>query len=66
MPLYLNFIEAQLEKQVNTALEEAMYGTFYHLLSEHILLSKLDKRIANAFDYIERNLKDILVGDLHR
>ena len=38
LTLYLNFIEAQLEQQVNTVLEEAIYNTFYHLLSEHILL----------------------------
>ena len=60
LALYLNFIEAQLELQVNAVLEKAMYDTFYHLLSEHILLPKLDKRIANVIDYIERNLKEKL------
>lgn len=60
LTLYLNFIEAQLEQQVNTVLEEAIYNTFYHLLSEHILLPKLDKRIANAIDYIEHNLNNRL------
>lgn len=60
LALYLNFVEAQLEQQVNAVLEQAMFDTFYHLLSEHILLPKLDKRIANAIDYIERNLKETL------
>ena len=60
---YLHFIEAQLELQVNAVLEKAMFDTFYYLLAEHTLLPKLDKRIANAIDYIEGNLQEKLTID---
>lgn len=60
LTLYLAFIEAQLEQQVITELEQAMFNTFYHLLSNHRLLTKLDSRIANVLAYIEQHLDESL------
>lgn len=57
---YLNFIENQLEHQINAPLEVAMFETFFLLLSEQPLLPKLDKRIGAAISYIEQNIEEPL------
>lgn len=57
---YLSFIENQLEHQINTPLETAMFETFFLLLSEQPLLPKLDNRIGAAITYIQQNIGEPL------
>ncbi|MCI2283945.1 AraC family transcriptional regulator [Colwellia sp. MSW7] len=57
---YLVFIEKQLENQINAALENSMYETFFLLLKEQSLLPVIDTRIGKATTYIERNITEKL------
>jgi AraC-like DNA-binding protein len=57
---YLRFIENQLEHQINTALELAMFETFFLLLADQPLLPKLDSRIGDAISYIQQNIGEPL------
>jgi len=57
---FLLFIESQLENQINSPLEHAMYNTFYLLLENQRLLPKLDTRINNALLFIEQNIAEPL------
>lgn len=64
---YLSFIESQLENQLNPALEQAMFQTFYLLLAEQRLLPKLDQRISNALLVIEQKMSEPLtIAELAR
>ncbi|GAA6184860.1 hypothetical protein NBRC116595_21080 [Aliiglaciecola sp. NS0011-25] len=57
---YLGFIENQLEYQLNPSLEQAMYETFFLILSEQALLPKVDRRIGATIAYIEQNIANKL------
>lgn len=57
---YLSFIEQQLENQINVALEQAMYETFYLLLAEQALLPKIDSRIAAVVQFVEQHIAENL------
>lgn len=57
---FLLFIESQLENRINSALEQAMFDTFYLLLESQQLLPKLDDRIHNALLFIEQNISQPL------
>lgn len=62
---YLTFIENQLENQINTPLEEAMFETFFLLLAEQALLPKIDGRISTSVFFIEQNIdKHLQIKDL--
>ena len=54
---YLSFVGQQLEQQVNTELERAMFRTFYLLLAEQTLLPKVDNRIGSSLMFIEQNIQ---------
>lgn len=53
---YLNFIEQQLEHQVNEHIERSMFETFNLLLSEQPTYQHVDPRIRKAQEFIEGNL----------
>lgn len=55
---YLEFIEQQLEYQINPVMERAMFHTFLLLLAEQQLLPRLDKRIGTVLLYIEQKLAE--------
>lgn len=57
---YLVFIEKQLENQINVALENSMFETFYLLLKEQALLPIIDTRIGAAIAYIDQNIAEKL------
>ncbi|ODC04627.1 AraC family transcriptional regulator [Terasakiispira papahanaumokuakeensis] len=57
---YLVFIEAQLEHQVNPALEAAMFETFSRLLAEQRWQPQVDPRIRQVLMYIDEHLMDKL------
>ncbi|MFT2093044.1 helix-turn-helix domain-containing protein [Paraglaciecola sp. 2405UD69-4] len=53
---YLKFVEAQLEYQVNSDLEDICYQTFFALLSEQRPLKQVEHRIRAALEYIDKNI----------
>ncbi|MBU3004482.1 AraC family transcriptional regulator [Paraglaciecola arctica] len=53
---YLNFVEKQLENQVNPKLEQSMLTTFVILLEEQSLFKQRDHRIRQVVEYILENL----------
>jgi AraC-like DNA-binding protein len=55
---YLNFVEQQLEYQVNPVMERAMFQTFILLLAEQQPLPRLDKRIRAVLLCIEQTLSE--------
>ncbi|MCT7655311.1 AraC family ligand binding domain-containing protein [Oceanimonas sp. NS1] len=55
---YLEFIEAQLEHQVNADIERAMVATFAVLVAEQRLSPRLDARIRQVLSHIERHLTE--------
>ncbi|MFP2770536.1 helix-turn-helix transcriptional regulator [Oceanisphaera sp. KMM 10153] len=55
---YLDFIEAQLEHQVNAGIEEAMVATFMVLVAEQRLNPRLDHRIQQVLLHVERHLTE--------
>ncbi|XOV77422.1 MAG: helix-turn-helix domain-containing protein [Aestuariibacter sp.] len=57
---YMTFVEEQLEQQLNPTLENAMFETFALLLSNQILMPKVDNRIATAMMFIEQNIQERL------
>ncbi|EIV5978277.1 helix-turn-helix domain-containing protein [Klebsiella pneumoniae] len=57
---YLTFVEEQLQHQLNSDLEYAMFSTFYLLLAEQELLPRLDNRIAKAVHHIQQNIQETL------
>jgi AraC-like DNA-binding protein len=57
---YLNFVEQQLEYQVNPVVERAMFHTLVLLLAEQQPLPRLDKRIGAVLLYIEQRLSDTI------
>lgn len=58
---YLNFIEKQLEHQVNPELEQSMFKTFVILLGEQGMSKQLDHRIRAVLEYVLDHLADKLV-----
>lgn len=62
---YLNFVEQQLEYQVNPILERSMFHTFLLLLAEQQPVPRIDKRINRVLLSIESNLSNtITISDL--
>ncbi len=55
---YLTFIERQLEHQVNPALEQSVFDTFFLLLAEQQQLPRVDNRIQAVLQFIEAQLAD--------
>ncbi len=52
---YLNFVELQLESQVNTKLETEMFDIFVMLLEQQTQLKKVDQRIRSVLEYMDEN-----------
>ena len=62
---YLTFVENQLENNVNSKLEQAMFDMFASLLAEQPLLVKVDHRIATVISFIQQNIaENIQIKDL--
>lgn len=62
---YLDFVEQQLEYQVNPDVEQAMFHTFLLLLAQQQPLPRLDKRIGAVLVHIEQTLSGtITISDL--
>lgn len=60
---YLNFIEKQLEHQVNPELEQSMFETFVLLLAEQGMFKQLDHRIRAVLEYVLEHLSERLTID---
>ncbi len=58
---FLNFIEAQLEHQINPALEQSMFNTFTLLLAEQQPLPQVDQRIQQVLQFVAENLSEKVV-----
>ena len=56
MQSYCNFIDVQLQHQINTDLEESMVYLFKQLLLAQEFSPKIDNRISRVLAYIESNL----------
>jgi len=64
---YLNFVEAQLEAQVNPQLEGSMFDTLMLLLAEQRLAPRVDPRVQKVLRVIDERLADKLtLHDLAR
>jgi len=62
---YLDFIEAQLEHQINPEVERSMFATFALLLAEQRLLPQVDHRIQAVLQHIEQHLASkVVIRDL--
>jgi len=62
---YLDFVEQQLEYQVNPVVERGMFHTFLLLLAQQQPLPRLDKRIGAVLLHIEQKLSEtITISDL--
>jgi len=59
---FIQFIEVQLNHQVNTSLESSVFNLFYQLLSQQSLLNKVDKRIAGVISIISQDLSQHFVN----
>lgn len=57
---YLDFIEAQLEHQLNPGLEQSMFQVFALLLAEQRLMPQVDQRIRRLLGYIDERLGERL------
>ncbi len=57
---FLSFVEEQLNYQVNTAVEDLMFSTFYQLLAEQPLLKLVEPRIKAVLQYMEKHLAEQL------
>jgi len=58
MQSYCDFIEAQLQYQINTDLESSMVSLFKQLLLAQDFTPKIDSRITRVLAYIESNLSE--------
>ncbi|MGY0218717.1 helix-turn-helix domain-containing protein [Endozoicomonadaceae bacterium StTr2] len=64
---FLNFVESQLEYQINQNLEQLSYHLFFEMLGEQRLFKQIDHRIREAVEYIEAHLTDELpINELAR
>ena len=57
---FINFIEAQLEHQVNEELEHISYLMFFELMSKQTLFKQLNHRIREAVEFIESHITEEL------
>jgi len=56
MMAFIQFIEQQLQHQVNRALESLTYELFYQLLAQQTCTRRIDKRIEQVLDVITGDL----------
>lgn len=64
---YLEFVEAQLEAQVNPKLEDSMFDTLMLLLAEQRLAARVDPRVQKVLRVIDERLAEKLtLHDLAR
>jgi hypothetical protein len=56
LQVFCQFVEAQLEYQLNTELESSMMVLFKQLLEEESFLSRIDLRISKALELLESDL----------
>ncbi len=57
---FINFLEIQLEHQVDEELERISYLMFFELMSKQTLLKPLNNKIRDVVEFVENNLTEEL------
>ncbi|WED23679.1 helix-turn-helix domain-containing protein [Vibrio sp. JC009] len=57
---FLNFVEEQLNYQVNKDIEGLMFDTFYQLMAQQRLVKPVQPRIRKVLEYMEAHLSEVL------
>lgn len=62
---YLDFIEAQLEHQIDPEIEQSMFATFTVLMSKQHLMQRVDHRIQRVLQFMDQNLsRNMTISEL--
>lgn len=64
---YLDFIEAQLEHQIEPEIEQSMFATFSLLLGKQRLMPRVDHRIQQVLQFMDQNLpQNMTISELSK